>query len=72
MTEPAKSVSRAEERAYAGQNESQDSQLIFEKARIEHGVGIVSGTPPILPKPWILPLDDVVQRQAVWRISAPE
>jgi hypothetical protein len=41
MTIKQKSVKSAEERAYAGQNESQDSQALIEKYHNEHGIGTV-------------------------------
>ena len=38
----ARSVVAAEKRALAGDNESQDSQVLLEKMMIEHGIGVVS------------------------------
>lgn len=39
----AKSLAAAEKRALAGDNESQDSQEIFDQIRLNHAVGMVSG-----------------------------
>lgn len=39
---PARSVVAAEKRALAGDNESQDSQVLLERMMIEHGIGVVS------------------------------
>lgn len=35
------SVREAEKRAYAGENESQDSQLVIDKYGFEYGIGTV-------------------------------
>ncbi|CAJ2507602.1 Uu.00g087880.m01.CDS01 [Anthostomella pinea] len=42
---PAKSVQTAERRALEGSYESQDSQLVFQQALLEHAVGMCSSSP---------------------------
>jgi hypothetical protein len=39
---PAASLQAAENRALAGENASQDSQLVFQRLYHEHGIGLVS------------------------------
>ncbi|KAI6087010.1 hypothetical protein F4821DRAFT_237392 [Hypoxylon rubiginosum] len=41
----AKSLAAAEKRALAGDNESQDSQEIFDQIRLNHAVGMLSSSP---------------------------
>ncbi|KAK7963650.1 UbiD family decarboxylase [Apiospora saccharicola] len=42
---PAKSLPKAEERAYNGENETQDSQAIFDEMHALHGIGQFSSSP---------------------------
>ncbi|KAK8113286.1 hypothetical protein PG984_013812 [Apiospora sp. TS-2023a] len=42
---PAKSLPKAEERAYSGENETQESQAIFEEMHALHGIGQLSSSP---------------------------
>ncbi|KAI0023669.1 hypothetical protein F4780DRAFT_729039 [Xylariomycetidae sp. FL0641] len=42
---PSRSIVAAEKRALAGRNESQDSQEVFKKYYLEHGVGVTSSSP---------------------------
>lgn len=45
----SKSVTKAEERALAGENESQDSQLVLDEYMRAYGIGLVSA---VLPRRW--------------------
>ena len=42
LKKPIKSVLKAEERAYNGENETQDSQIIFDQMQAAYGIGQVS------------------------------
>ncbi|KAI1075662.1 hypothetical protein F5B20DRAFT_375670 [Whalleya microplaca] len=42
---PTKTVPAAERKAYAGENESQDSQALLEEYLLKHGVGVFSSSP---------------------------
>ncbi|KAK8058455.1 hypothetical protein PG994_008903 [Apiospora phragmitis] len=42
---PVKSIVKAEERAYKGDNESQDSQLVIDQMHALHGIGQLSSSP---------------------------
>ncbi|KAK8856940.1 DNA damage repair protein (Rad9) [Apiospora arundinis] len=42
---PTKSVAKAEERAYNGENETQDSQIIFDQMQAAYGIGQYSSSP---------------------------
>ncbi|KAH9993350.1 hypothetical protein F4779DRAFT_231797 [Xylariaceae sp. FL0662B] len=46
-TKPTRTVPAAERKAYAGENESQDSQALLEEYLLKHGVGVFSSSPPI-------------------------
>ncbi|KAK9426606.1 hypothetical protein SUNI508_00133 [Seiridium unicorne] len=46
MARTRESVKQAEEQAYAGENESQDSQWIMDQYHLMYGVGILSSSPP--------------------------
>ena len=37
-----KSVAKAEERAYNGENDTQDSQIVFDRMQAAYGIGQVS------------------------------
>lgn len=45
MAVKTSSIKEAEKRAYAGENESQDSQLVIDKYGFEYGIGTVSKSP---------------------------
>ncbi|KAK8112171.1 DNA repair protein crb2 [Apiospora kogelbergensis] len=45
LKKPIKSVLKAEERAYNGENETQDSQIIFDQMQAAYGIGQLSSSP---------------------------